>query len=90
MLRLKSRFYEVRKMKKILKLYVEKDYFDDITYEQLNNEEKCLFSVCNLNECPEDAIIGRDLFDADDYLKAVRYGIELAKQGYDEVEYVEE
>lgn len=74
-------------MKKILKLYVEEKWYEGITYEQVNNEEKCLFSVSNLNECPEDAIIGRDLFDADDYLKAVRYGIELAKQGYDEVEY---
>lgn len=27
-------------------------------------------------------------FDAIDYLRAVRYGIELAKQGYDEVIYV--
>lgn len=77
-------------MKKILKLYVEESWYDGITYEQVNNEEKCLFSVCNLNECPEDAIISRDLFDANDYLKAVRYGIELAKQGYDEVEYTKE
>ena len=77
-------------MKKILKLYVEKNWYEGITYEQVNNEEKCLFSVCNLNECPEDAIISRDLFDANDYLKAVRYGIELAKQGYDEVEYTKE
>lgn len=75
-------------MKKILKLYVEESYYEGITYEQVNDEEKALFRVCNLNECPEDAIIGRDLFDAHDYLKAVRYGIELAKQGYDEVEYV--
>lgn len=77
-------------MKKVLKLYVEESYYDGITYEQVNNEEKCLFSVYNLNECPEDAIIGRDLFDAYDYLKAIRYGIELAKQGYDEVEYVDD
>lgn len=47
-----------------------------------------LFSVCDLTKCPEDATINRDLFDADDYLRAVRYGIELAKAGYDEVEYV--
>ena len=76
-------------MKKILRLYVEEDYYDGITYELVRDEETYLFSVCNLNECPEDAMIGRDLFDAGDYLKAIRYGIELAKQGYDEVEYDE-
>lgn len=74
-------------MKKILNLYVEENYYDGVTYEQVSDEEQNLFSVCNLNECPEDAIIGRDLFDANDYLTAVRYGIKLAKQGYDEVEY---
>jgi hypothetical protein len=76
-------------MKKILKLYVEESYYNGVTYEQVSDEEKSLFSVCNLSECPEDAIIGRDLFDAYDYIRAVRYGIELAKQGYDEVEYVD-
>ena len=77
-------------MKKILWLYVKEDYYDGITYESVRDETKYLFNVSNLNKCPEDAIIGRDLFDADDYLKAVRYGIELAKQGYDEVEYVDD
>lgn len=47
-----------------------------------------LFSVHDLTECPEDATVNRDLFDARDYLRAVRYGIELAKAGYDEVEYI--
>ncbi len=47
-----------------------------------------LFSVYDLTEYPEDVTINRDLFDADDYLRAVRYGIELAKEGYDEVEYI--
>ena len=42
----------------------------------------------NLDEHPEDAIISRDLFSASQYLQAVRYGIELAKQGYDNVEYI--
>lgn len=77
-------------MKKILNLYVEESYYDGVAYEQVSDESKSLFSVCNLNECPEDAIIGRDLFDANDYIEAVRYGIELAKQGYDEVEYAKE
>lgn len=36
----------------------------------------------DLNETPEDAIIGRDLFDADDYLAAVRLGMTLGRLGY--------
>lgn len=50
------------------------------------------FSVYNMCECPEDAIIGRDLFDAADYISAVRFGIELAKAGFDalEVEFIDE
>lgn len=44
-----------------------------------------LFRVYDLTDCPEDAIIGRDLFDAHQWLEAVRYGMELAKQGYTSV-----
>lgn len=44
-----------------------------------------LFTVRNLNENLEDTIIRHDLFDANDYLKAVKYGIKLAKQGYTNV-----
>ena len=28
-----------------------------------DSNDKMIFSVWNLNECPEDAVIGRDLFD---------------------------
>lgn len=28
-----------------------------------DNDDNMVFSVWNLNECPEDAVIGRDLFD---------------------------
>lgn len=48
-----------------------------------------VFSAWNLNECPEDAVIGRDLFDEKDFIKAVRLGMELAKQGYDDVKCVD-
>lgn len=59
----------------------ERDVYYDIRYEYINNE-LMQFSVSNMDECPEDAIIGRCLFDAYDYLEAVKVGIELAKQGY--------
>ena len=62
----------------------EEDY--DITYQCLKDENgKVIFSVCNLSETPEDAIIRRDLFSAGDYLDAVRLGIKLANFGYTDV-----
>lgn len=77
-------------MKKILMLYVESDKYDGVYYQRVKDEIGTCFAVSNLDACPEDAIIGRDLFDAYDYLEAVRYGMNLAKQGYDEVEFYEE
>ena len=62
------------------------DYYYD--YQRVKDEERVRFSVHNLADCPEDAIIGRDLFDASDWIDAVKYGMELAKQGYDEIEVV--
>lgn len=71
--------------KKILDLYEERNYYGP-TYQEISDEENLLFTVSNLNEYPEDATINRDLFSAQQYIKAVRYGIKLAKQGYDDVE----
>ncbi len=53
--------------------------------QEVYDGERQLFRVHDLTDCPEDAIIGRDLFDAYDWLRAVRYGMELAKQGYTSV-----
>ena len=43
------------------------------------------FQVCNLSDCPEDAIIGRDLFDAWDFVRAVEFGIQLGYFGYQNI-----
>ncbi len=76
-------------MKKTLKLEVE--YEDGyIVGQRVHDNDELIFYVYDLTECPEDATIYRDLFNAFDYIKAIRYGIELAKQGYDEVGYVEQ
>lgn len=74
--------------KKILKLADDQEWGlrEQTVYDPDTDGE--LFRVYDLTECPEDATIDRDLFDAGDYLRAVRYGIELAKEGYDEVEYI--
>lgn len=66
-------------------LYEEDEYMGNTGETISNNEEKIYFSVNNLDECPEDAIIGRDLFIADDYITALNKGIELAKKGYTKV-----
>lgn len=64
-----------------------KDDYEDIRGQDLYNEiEKINFSVYNLADCPEDAIIGRDLFTADDYIDALCKGMELAKKGYTDIE----
>ena len=47
------------------------------------------FSVYNLCECPEDVIIGRDLFDADDFIYAVRLGMDLRDKGYTDLQITE-
>ena len=40
------------------------------------------YRVYNLNDCPEDATINRDLFDAYQYLEAVQLGMNLAAEGF--------
>lgn len=69
---------------KVYGLVEDEDEYGEVFYQKLYDKEEqmAFFTVSNLNECPEDAIIGRDLFDAADYIKAVRRGIKLAKQGY--------
>ena len=74
-------------MKLELNLKVEIDDYDDITtYQSINDKENNIkFDVTNLNWNPEDAIIGRALFDAGDYIDTLNKGIELANKGYTEV-----
>lgn len=80
---------ENNKSKKVLILdYSEsKDDYGDVRGQELSNKnEKISFIAYNLCECPEDAIIGRDLFTADDYISALSLGIELAQKGYTDIE----
>ena len=76
-------------MEKILKLdiyYTENMYIGgDRNQTIIDKENDINFGVSNLTDCPEDAIIGRDLFDSDDYIRALNKGIELANKGYTKV-----
>ena len=55
-----------------------------------DKNDNMVFSVWNLNECPEDAVIGRDLFDEQDFIKAVKLGMQLAQEGYTDCKIVDE
>lgn len=76
-------------MEKILKLdiyYTEDiDSWGDRSQTIIDKDNDINFGVCNLTDCPEDAIIGRDLFNSDDYIRALNKGIELANKGYTKV-----
>lgn len=54
-----------------------------------DQNDALVFSAWNLNACPEDAVIGRDLFDELDFIKAVKLSISLAQQGYDDVDFTD-
>lgn len=72
---------------KLFKVIVnqEEDEYEGVCYESIDND-MMQFHVSNLCECPEDAIIGRDLFDAMDYIRAVRTGMRLAQEGYTDLD----
>ena len=67
-------------------------FFDDYEYLYCQELEwdydnfKGNYRVCNLTDCPEDAIITRDLFSADDFIEAIRFGMNLAKKGYTDID----
>nr|DAN84900.1 MAG TPA: hypothetical protein [Caudoviricetes sp.] len=62
------------------------NYLDMARYQEIISPEgKTIYSVCSLEECPEDAIIGRCLMSAGEYIDILNAGIKLAKQGYDKV-----
>ena len=43
---------------------------------------KIEYRVCDLDECPEDAILGRDLFSAWEFIETLELGMKLAQEGY--------
>ncbi len=68
------------------------EYEEERSQNISNTLHNIYFDVRNLWECPEDAVIGRDLFTASDYIGALNKGIELAHKGYISVigNYIEE
>lgn len=73
-----------------MNLYVivneELDDYDNLIYFQevfCEDEPQVRYSVCNLTDCPEDAIIGRSLVSAEKYIKILELGMALGRKGYD-------
>lgn len=48
-------------------------------------EEQISYCVENLDQNPEDAIIDRDLFTAEDYIAAIQLGMDMREKGYTNV-----
>lgn len=70
---------------KELKLTQRCDHWGNLYCESLYDGDHKIFDVRNLSDCPEDAIIGRDLFGTDDFIDAVKYGMKLRDEGYTDV-----
>lgn len=73
-----------------MNLYVtineEEDDYESMIYAQevsCEDEPQVRYSVCNLTDCSEDAIIGRDLVSAERYIKILELGMTLGRKGYD-------
>lgn len=67
-------------MSKII-LKVETEDEDYYTTQTLFANDQSIASVSDLSECPEDAIIGRDLVDCNDIKEWIKYGYDAAKRG---------
>ena len=56
------------------------DYYEPVYWQQVwftipgNVEETCNYRVCDLCNCPEDAVLARDLVSAHDYLDILELG----------------
>lgn len=69
-----------------LKLMENIDNYDECCFQELwSEDEKVHYSVSNLCECPEDAIIDRDLVSADEIVDFIELGMRLAEKGYDRI-----
>ena len=69
------------------------DYEDCITSQTLrwaHDNFVGSFHVHNMWDESEDCTIARNLFSAQDFIEAVRFGMDLAAKGYNDIEVKEE
>lgn len=65
------------------------DPYEHYRYDVQNvfdSDGRNIFCVYDLNDSPEDAILGRRLFDAGDFINAIKLGMRIAKAGYEDLE----
>lgn len=55
--------------------------YEDFEEHQLEIDGKKDRCIAPLSECPEDAIVGRDLVDGHDIIAYIRMGFDAAKRG---------
>lgn len=74
-----------------VKFYHDKDYYGHEFYHEIQNvtedpDVTVYFKAYDMCECPEDAMLNRDLFNGDDYIEAIELGMLLSNLGYDSIE----
>ena len=75
-------------MKKHIVLFEKENWAGDYKQELWDVDEKrVLYSVYDLSEYPEDAIIGRNLVSGNDALDLIKLGMHYSKMGYDEIDF---
>lgn len=75
-------------MKLHVNIIEETDHWGDVIGEEVicEAEPDVRYSVYDLTDCPEDAIIGRNLVSASEYLNILKLGMRLAFDGYTDIE----
>lgn len=59
---------------------------DEHSYEELfDNSGNSIYRVNELSECPEDAVIWRDLTSAYEIVDIIKFGMWLYKMGYRDI-----
>ena len=71
-----------------IKLIIEEDDEGYITHKVRSaktDEIRFYESEWNATNCPEDMYFNRDLFSGYNYINAIKLGMKLAKEGYDDL-----
>ena len=67
----------------------ENNIDEQVVKGETNDGIDIYYNVFDLWEYPEDAVLGRDLFTAEEFIKTIKLGMHLAKEGYENIEVVQ-
>ena len=75
---------------KMYPIVIEEDYDDYLgvihSQNMYSKDRKMGYYVQSLTDCPEDAIIGRDLVSAEEIINYIKFGMKLAQEGYTKIQ----